>query len=162
MKKGIVRLKERIQTFFTMGVYRPTGSYHEESCNITLLSTRWTTSTPLFRVILWQCLFTFVDPRAITFSRPTRTPHLPLASQSPSSNSSTMRTFKHLFFRSHFCSSCVELFVEKSLESIKKSQMKSTTLGRFLVVNGCSKGKGRFSCSFHDLSAHKALWANLK
>ena len=44
----------------------------------------------------------------------------------------------------------------------RKLYTKTTTLGRFLEVNGCSKGKGRFCCSFHDSPAQKALRANLK
>ena len=146
-----------------MDVYRPAESYHEESCNITLLSTRWTTSTPHCSVILWQCLFTFVDPRVPS---PSSDPPAHLISHLPAKVHPQIHRLLEpsdaFFFHSHFCSSCAELFGGKITEIDKKSQRKSTTLGRFLWVNGCSKGKGRFSCSFHDLPAHKALRANLK
>ena len=104
MKKGIVPLKERIQTFFTKGVCRPTGSYHEESCDITLLSTRWTTSTHCSASFCGSaCLPLFTSCHHLL--RPTRSLHLPLASQNPPSNSSTMRR-QTSFFHSHLFKLC--------------------------------------------------------
>ena len=60
MKKRIVRSKERIQTFFTMDLYRPAESDHEESCNITLfVNAMDDEDTPLFRhfvaVLVYLC-----------------------------------------------------------------------------------------------------------
>lgn len=66
------------------------------------------------------------------------------------------------FFHGHLFKLCGTFWRKICWNWQKKSQTKSTALGRFLVVNGCSKGRGRFSCSFHNLSAHKARRANLK
>ena len=74
---------------------------------------------------------------AIIF-RPTCTHHPPTCQPNlPFSISSAIRSFRHFFFHSRFCSSGVELFAGKIAGIDRKLQMKSTTLERFLGVNGC-------------------------
>ena len=105
-------------------------------------------------IILWQCLFTLVDSRAITFFRPP-IPLISLTSHSPSPKFTNYQNLQMplFFFHSHFCSSWVRLFGKNSWNRQKKLQTKSATLGCSLVVNGCSKERSfqrfipRFACT---------------
>ena len=78
---------------------------------------------PLFRVILWQCLFTFVYPRAITFSDPP----VHFISHWPAKTHPQIHQLwedRHLFFIV-ICSSCVELFDRKIAGIDQKNRKRS-------------------------------------
>ena len=139
MQKRIVRRKERIQTLLTMDVYRPSGSNHEESCNITLLSTRWTTSIPSFCGSACLPLLILVAPSSKPPAHtPTCQPKVHPQIHPPWEPSDAF------FFVVTFVQAVWNFLDEKTLRIDQKLQMKSTTLERFLGVNGRSKGKGRF------------------
>lgn len=123
MKKGIVPLKERIQTFFTKGVCRPTGSYHEESCDITLLSTRWTTST--------HCSASFCGSACLPLFTlvPSPSPTHPFTSSPTGQPKPTLKFINYekpdIFFFIVICSSCVELFDRKIAGIDQKNRKRS-------------------------------------